>query len=245
MDRGFARSCLLLEELTRELHASEKAAYEKLIRTMSHEINNTSGAVISLLGSCLHYAGQVSETDRRDFVSGLEVATARTRHMNEFMKRFADVVRLPAPDPRPASVPDLLRDVARLVEPERARRRIAWHWRLEERTPLVNLDRVQMEQALVNIVRNAFEAIGEDGDVIVGLETRHGVLELTIEDSGGGIPPEVAPRLFTSFFTTKPEGQGIGLTVVQEILIGHGFDFGLETVAPGRSAFSIRFTARK
>jgi signal transduction histidine kinase len=67
---------------------------------------------------------------------------------------------------------------------------------------------------------------------------------LVIEDSGGGIPPEVAPRLFTSFFSSKPNGQGIGLTLVQEILIAHGFDYSLETVAPGRAGFRIRFTER-
>ncbi len=244
MDRGFARSCLLLEELTRELHASEKAAYEKLIRTMSHEVNNTSGAVISLLESCLTYASRVDEHDRGDFVSGLTVATDRTRHMNEFMKSFADVVRLPVPDRRPNDLAEILKSVARLMEPERTRRGIEWRWRVAEGVPPVSLDRGQIEQALVNIVRNAFEAIGENGEIVVSLAVKDGIHELDIEDSGGGVPPEVAPRLFTSFFTTKPEGQGIGLTLVQEILMGHGFDYGLETVAPGRAGFHIRFAAK-
>lgn len=243
MDRGFPRACLVLEELTKELHASEKAAYEKLIRTMSHEVNNTSGAVISLLESCRHYADQISGGDRGDFESGLTVAAERTRHMNEFMRSFADVVRLPAPEPKSCDVAGLLRDVARLLEPERERRRIAWRWAIEAGLPPVKLDRGQMEQALVNIVRNAFEAIGEDGEVAVSLRDERDGPVLTIEDDGGGIPPDVAPRLFTSFFTSKPGGQGIGLTLVQEILIAHGFDYGLETVAPGRAAFRIRFVA--
>lgn len=243
MDRGFPRACLVLEELTKELHASEKAAYEKLIRTMSHEVNNTSGAVISLLGSCLNYSGQIADRDRADFEQGLRVAADRTRHMNDFMKSFADVVRLAAPDRKPCAVEDLLRDVARLLEPERARRRVAWHWRVEGGIGPVALDRGQMEQALVNIVRNAFEAIGEDGEIVVSLAMDREAPVLTIEDSGGGIPPEVAPRIFTSFFTSKPGGQGIGLTLIQEILIGHGFDYSLQTVARGRAAFRIRFAA--
>lgn len=242
MDRGFARSCLMLEELTKELHASEKAAYEKLIRTMSHEVNNTSGAVISLLESCLAYGEQIGAHDRADFDSGIGVAVARTRHMNEFMKSFADVVRLPAPDPKPGSIEELLRDVARLMGPECERLRIAWRWRVEEGVPPVRLDRKQMEQAFVNIMRNAIDAIGEDGDIAVSLAMENGVPVLLIEDSGGGIPPEVAPRLFTSFFSSKPNGQGIGLTLVQEILIAHGFDYSLETVSPGRAGFRIRLT---
>ena len=99
-----------------------------------------------------------------------------------------------------------------------------------------------MEQALVNIVRNALDAIGEDGDITVSLAMEQDVPRLLIEDSGGGIPPELAPRLFTSFFSSKPNGQGIGLTLVQEILIAHGFDYSLETVAPGRAGFRICFT---
>jgi len=245
MDRGFSRTCLMLEELTRELHASEKAAYDKLIRTMSHEVNNTSGAVISLLESCLAYGRHIDGRDRADFESGIGVAVARTRHMNEFMKSFADVVRLPAPVRRPDSLEELLRHVARLFEAECRQRGIAWRMRIEEDVRPVRMDRRQMEQALVNIVRNAIDAVGRDGEIAVSLAMEPGVPMLAIEDSGGGIPPDVAPRLFTSFFSTKPNGQGIGLTLVQEILIGHGFDYSLETVAPDRAAFRIRFTDRE
>jgi signal transduction histidine kinase len=165
--------------------------------------------------------------------------------MNEFMKRFADVVRLPAPNRKPDSLEELLRDVARLFEPECERRGIAWRWRIEDGVRPVRLDRGQMEQALVNIVRNAIDAVGEDGDIAVSLTMEHGVPTLLIEDSGGGSPGDVAPRLFTSFFSSKPNGQGIGLTLVQEILIAHGFDYSLETVAPGRAGFRIRFSDRE
>jgi nitrogen fixation/metabolism regulation signal transduction histidine kinase len=244
MDRGFSRTCLMLEELTKELHASEKAAYEKLIRTMSHEVNNTSGAVISLLESCLAYGRQIGDGDRKDFESGVGVAMARTRHMNEFMKSFADVIRLPAPSRTVGSVEELLKDVARLFGPECERLRIAFELRVEAGVPPVRMDRGQMEQALVNIVRNAIDAVGTDGDIVISLATEQGGPVLLVEDSGGGISPEVAPRLFTSFYSTKPNGQGIGLTLVQEILIGHGFDFSLETTAPGRAGFRIRFVER-
>ena len=74
----------------------------------------------------------------------------------------------------------------------------------------VRLDRGQMEQALVNIVRNALDAVGEGGDITISLTMEHGVPALLIEDSGGGIPAEVAPRLFTSFFSSKPNGQVSG-----------------------------------
>jgi signal transduction histidine kinase len=93
-DRGFVKTFYLLEEMTEELRLSEKGAYEKLIRMMSHEVNNSVGAVRSLLESLLRYAPQVGEADRGDFTNALQVASARIDALNRFMAAFADVVRI-------------------------------------------------------------------------------------------------------------------------------------------------------
>ena len=90
----------MIEELTEELRLSEKAAYEKLVRMMSHEVNNSVGAVRSLLESSLRYAPQVGEADREDFTNALTVASARIDALNRFMAAFADVVRIPPPEMR-------------------------------------------------------------------------------------------------------------------------------------------------
>ncbi len=240
MDRGFARPFLLLDEMTRELHESEKSAYEKLIRVMSHEINNTSGAVISLLESCLNYRDQLDEEHRDDYSNGLSVAMARTQHMNDFMRAFADVVRLPPPRRTLQDIDTLLENIHRLMLPQFEQRRIRWNWEKSDRFPRVLMDASQMEQALLNVVKNAMEAVGEDGEIVVrSVHTARERPRLEIEDNGGGIPPDVEQRLFTSFFTNKKTGQGIGLTLVQEILLGHGFEFRLENVAAGRARFTI------
>jgi nitrogen fixation/metabolism regulation signal transduction histidine kinase len=97
LDRGFRRSFYLLEELTDELRHSEKTAYEKLIRMLSHEVNNTVGASNSLLNSCLTYGVQLTPHDRADFEHALGVVIARTEQLSAFMASFADVVRLPSP----------------------------------------------------------------------------------------------------------------------------------------------------
>ena len=101
LDRGFSRSFFLLEELTEELRQSEKAAYEKLIRMMSHEVNNSVGASSSLLQSSLSYSAQLSRGDRADFERALQIAIDRMGQLNLFMRSFADVVRLPAPARQP------------------------------------------------------------------------------------------------------------------------------------------------
>src|SRR5262249_31090928 len=114
MDRGFARSFFMMEELTEELRRSEKAAYEKLIRMMSHEVNNSVGAATSLLDSCLHYGDQIRPEDREDFERALVVVIGRTRELNVFMQSFSDVVRLPAPHLRDTDLRGLVEDVGAL-----------------------------------------------------------------------------------------------------------------------------------
>ena len=105
-------------------------------------------------------------------------------------------------------------------------------------TLYLSLDRNQMEQALLNILKNAVEAIDRDGLIQVHLEDgpRPTIL---IEDSGNGIAPDMEDTLFSPFYTTKKGGQGIGLTLVQEILNGHGYEYALENTGQGTTRFSI------
>jgi two-component system, NtrC family, nitrogen regulation sensor histidine kinase NtrY len=245
LDRGFPRSFFLIEELTEELRQSEKAAYEKLIRMMSHEVNNSVGASSSLLQSSLGYGNQLSAGDRADFERALQIAIDRMGQLNLFMRSFADVVRLPQPARQPVNMVELLRRIHGLVRAELDTRGIAWHWTIEEDPAIVAADPVQMEQALLNVVKNAIEAIADDaaqrGTVTVWLRRVEKRLRLEVQDSGPGIPTEVRDGLFTPFFTTKPHGQGIGLTMVQEILSNHGFGFSLESAPPRPTTFTIEF----
>jgi nitrogen fixation/metabolism regulation signal transduction histidine kinase len=250
-DRGFPRSFLLIEELTEELRASEKAAYGKLIRMLSHEVNNSVGAVSSLLDSFRGYGGQLAEEDRRDFAGALDVAIARMERLGAFMNGFAEVVRLPPPEPRPCDVRQLLDEILLLLRPELERRRIEAVWRRRDAVGPILLDRNQMEQVLVNVLKNAAEAIGEDGRIELRLDEEDGERDnrpgrpgrtvLRIADTGSGIPEEVRPLLFTPFFSTKRDGRGLGLTLVQEILAQHGFDFGLERREEGGAELWIAF----
>ena len=101
------------------------------------------------------------------------------------------------------------------------------------------LDRAQMEQALVNVCKNALEAIGQDGTITVRLGRKDGRPFLVVEDTGPGLSPEARANLFTPFFSTKDNGQGIGLTLVQEVLSQHRFDFALESRPGGPTQFTI------
>ena len=249
-DRGFPRSFLLLEELTEELRASEKAAYGKLIRMMSHEINNSVGAVGSLLDSFRGYADQLGSEDRDDFLHAITVAITRLENLRAFMGGFAEVVRLPPPDRRPTDLRQLLDEILLLLRPELDRRRIRVEWEAAESLPALDFDRNQIEQVLVNILKNALEAIGEDGAITLRLAREPARVNgngfrsrpvLTIRDTGPGIPEDVQALLFTPFFSTKRNGRGLGLTLVQEILSAHGFEFSLGTAQGGGAEFRVGF----
>lgn len=240
-DRGFARGYFVLEELTEELRRSEKAAYEKLIRMISHEVNNTAGGVTSLLDSCLNYAEQIGDDDRDDFRSAIGVASTRTTRLNDFVRGFADVIRLPAPAREPVRIAETVESLRILLRDECAERGIRWTSEGEAAAGTVHVDPSQIERALLNVFRNAMDAIDRDGEIRVSWEARGSRVALTIEDTGGGIPADVVPHLFSPFFTSKPAGQGIGLTLVQEILIGHGLDFSLRDSGRGGAVFRVVF----
>ena len=241
LDRGFTRDFFLIEELTDELRTSEREAYQRLVRMMSHEVKNSTAAVGSLLTSCLAWSDQLSPADREDFVAALNVSIERMRHLDEFVSGFADVVRLPAPEPRTVSLRTLLDDIAVLLRPELARRRIAWRIDAESDSPdadfAVHADKNQLEQVLVNVLRNAMEAIGEDGAIRAVLALRSGRVRIEIHDSGPGIAAEAAGRLFTPFFTTKRNGRGLGLTLVREVLAQHHAHYGLSSTTPHGAVF--------
>ncbi|HEV7570099.1 MAG TPA: ATP-binding protein [Thermoanaerobaculia bacterium] len=236
-DRGFAKTFYLLEEMTEELRLTEKTAYEKLIRMMSHEVNNSVGAVRSLLESVLRYAEQIGPDDRADFINALTIAAARIESLNRFMSGFADVVRLPPPHPRDVSLADVFDDIATLLRPELDQRRVVLRVDVK-RDETIRVDQSQFEQVIINVIRNAMESIGEDGEIAVTLRDN----ALSVADTGRGIDPAARDELFTPFFTTKRDGRGLGLTIVSEILNNHRLPFTLQNREGGGADFRVMFT---
>jgi len=240
VDRGFRRSFLLVEELTEELRQAERSAYEKLIRVMAHEVNNSVTASNSLLTSSLTYGAELSADSHRDFDHAIGIVIQRTAQLNQFMRSFADVFRLPAPFKQPERVVDVLESTVRLVSARPDAASVTWTWDVDDRSLTVPMDRGQMEQAFINVLQNAVEA--EAGSIAVRLRSKNGNRPtLRIEDSGSGPGPEAQSNLFTPFFSTKPNGQGIGLTLVREILSAHGFDYSLHKQPGEPTTFTIVF----
>ena len=157
------------------------------------------------------------------------------------MRSFADVVRLPPPRRQMVAPEALVDDLARLLGAECAKRNITLRREVDADGGPVSMDRSQIEQALVNVAKNGIEAIGSGGTLTVRLTRRDGRRVLEVEDTGPGIPADVRDQLFTPFFSTKEGGQGIGLTLVQEILANHQFGYALDGPSGGPTRFTVAF----
>jgi len=228
MDRSFPRSFFLVEELTEELRHFERAAYEKLIRVMSHEVNNTVAAANSLLPSSLAYGSADGALNRLDFEQAIGIVIARTEQLGAFMRRFADVFRLPPPHRVPINLAEVILPVVTLVAamPEAADTTIETV--MIGRSPGAAIDRTLFEQAVLNVIKNAVEAAGAGGTVSVQVSSAEGRPTIEVIENGPGLTAEAQANLFTPFFSTKAHGQGIGLTFVQEVLAAHECAYSLE-----------------
>jgi nitrogen fixation/metabolism regulation signal transduction histidine kinase len=230
MDRGFQRPFIMVEELSEEFLASEKKAYGKVIRMMAHEVNNTVGAINSILDSTRRYLINQQETT---FSSALAIAHARNEKLNLFMRRFADVVRLPKPQLELRDFRQVLKDTLILYQNLLAEKGIQVDFQCPVQALNLHIDVQQLEQVLINILKNALEACQMGNQVEVLLRTD----SLRIRNNGMPIPAQQEPLLFSPFFSTKIEGQGIGLTLIRDILRSHNWKFSLHTGEDGWTEF--------
>ncbi|MEA5401942.1 ATP-binding protein [Arcicella sp. DC2W] len=233
MDRGFARPFLLIEELTNEIWATEKKAYGKVIRMMAHEVNNSIGAVNSIL----EVTKKFIEDD--DLSNALKVATERNDRLNLFMRRFADIVRLPLPNKEIKSMSNVVKNVVELMRLQMEQKGISLQTAYQENTNQASFDVGQIEQVLVNILKNAIEACDGNTEKIIQVSVTN--TQIIIGNNGKPIPEAIEKQLFTPFFSDKPEGQGIGLMLCREILNNHGFAFSLQTNKESITEFIIDF----
>lgn len=241
VDRGFPHPFILIESLTSEVVKAEKKAYEKVIRTIAHEVNNTTAGITSTLETVNEALEEIDDTtDLRDV---MKVCVERCYGMSRFITNFANVVKIPDPQLEQVRLNDRVSACKRFMETICRDRDITLHNELCADNPLVWMDTVLFEQVLVNIIKNAAESIGRSGDIYIRTSASPAVLE--VADTGAGISREVEAKLFSPFFSTKPNGQGIGLIFIREVLSKHGCTFSLRTWPDGLTRFRINFPEKK
>ena len=195
--------------------------------------------------SLLFYRGQLAEPDGGDFATAIVAVKRRNASLGEFIDRFTKVVKMPPPEPRPTDLKAVVDDILWLNREQCNSRGIALGWhRCDDVAPLA-LDAQLIEQALMNIVKNAMEAIEAAGQargtIRLELVNEGARVRLSVVDSGNLLATGPARPLFTPFFTTRKGGQGIGLMFVREVLQRHGCTYSLAPGAPGETRFDIRF----
>ena len=237
VDKGFAHPFYLIESLTSEVMKAEKKAYEKVIRMIAHEVNNSVAGITSTLDT-VDDALQTME-DTEDIREVMKVCIERSYSMSRFITNFADVVKIPEPQLEEVRLNDRIVACKMFMENICQNRDITLHMELCEENPIVKMDTPLFEQVLINVIKNAAESIDSNGQIII--RTSASPVMIEVGDTGKGISKDVEAKLFTPFFSTKPNGQGIGLIFIREVLMKHGYTFSLRTYPDGITRFRICF----
>jgi nitrogen fixation/metabolism regulation signal transduction histidine kinase len=226
---GQEHGLLVISDLNRALREGEVQAWKRLVRVLSHEVNNSLAPIQSLSGSLRSLLDREERPGdwEADLRRGLEIIAGRSEALGRFMAAYARLARLPSPRRRPLDVPSWVERVVALEE--RLEVEVARGPALE-----IQADEDQLEQLLINLVRNAVDAARETGGKVEVSWRRLGrFLEVTVADEGPGLAN--AADLFVPFYSTKPEGSGIGLVLSRQIAEAHGGSLDLEnrTDRPG------------
>jgi nitrogen fixation/metabolism regulation signal transduction histidine kinase len=225
---GLPHSLLVIADLSQPLREEELKAWQRLVRVIGHELNNSLAPIKSIAGSL----GTMLRREKRapdwedDMRGGLEIIETRAEGLNRFMQSYARLAKLPAPHKQPVELGPLVRRIASMET--RAQVEVVGGPELT-----VDADAAQLEQVIINLLKNAAEAVPDAGTegaptccVRIGWHKLSGAHEITIEDDGPGIAnPQ---NLFVPFFTTKPSGSGIGLVLCRQIAENHGGSLTLE-----------------
>jgi nitrogen fixation/metabolism regulation signal transduction histidine kinase len=229
---GRPHQLLVFADLSRALREEEQQAWQRIVRVLSHEINNSLTPIKSIAHSIRRMIARSGDLPRSvEIQEALSLIETRSGALGRFLRAYAQLARLPKPQIRQVELRPLVRRVAEL----------------EDRLPVavceaedlwIAADPDQIEQLLINIVRNGVDAtLATGGAVSVEWTRGDGVVELRVEDDGPGLPDTA--NLFVPFFTTKPAGSGIGLALSRQIAEAHGGTLALENRTPARGCRAI------
>jgi signal transduction histidine kinase len=238
MDAADYRSTL--ESQRRQLFDAQKmASVGRLAANLAHEIRNPLTAMKMWLFSVRGAISEGSEVART-----LDSVTQEVRRLEAIVKQFLEFSRPPSAKLAWTSVAELISGSASLVEPLLREKGVHWRQELSPALPQIYVDREQMMQVLVNLLRNAAESVPPKGSVVVLARREinsagHEEAVLLVRDNGPGIPADLQSRVFEPFFTTKEDGTGLGLSIVDSIVVRHGGRVEVQSIAEGGTEIAI------
>ncbi|MCB0687878.1 MAG: GHKL domain-containing protein [Saprospiraceae bacterium] len=216
-----------ITNISEELQAQEITAWQKLIRILTHEIMNSVSPVISLAHSTndLINSTQVLDAETRDEIRmAIKAIQKRSEGLLHFTETYRKLTKVPMPSLAKIDAQNMLNGVVLLMGTVIKDKGIELEYNLLDKPVELNADQDQLEQVLINLIKNAIEALQEcmDKKITIQLESREGYILFRIRDNGPGVPPELREQIFIPFYTTKEEGSGIGLSLSRQIVYQHG-----------------------
>lgn len=235
-----------LKNIHAVLEENEMEAWQKLIRVLTHEIMNSIAPIISLSETLSERAAQngMNEKDYGIMLQGMQTIYRRSKGLLGFVENYRKLSRLSAPVLAPVCIGELLDDMKKLFPSKD----VQYIYEIENPARILMLDRSQIEQVLINLIKNAGEACTEQNHpevlITTHYETEKQIFFLTVRDNGSGILPEVLDKIFVPFFTTKPTGSGIGLSLCKQIMNLHGGSISANSEMGKGSCFMLKFFCR-
>lgn len=229
---GAPHRLLVISDITRALREEELEAWRRIVRVLGHELNNSLAPIKSIAASLerLVSRDELPEDWREDLARGMRVIGTRTEALSRFTRAYAQLARLPEPRKRAIRVAEVVQRVAALET------RVSVSMRGEEAT--VTADPDQLEQLLINLIKNAADAsVDNGGAVSIVWRREEDAVTISVKDEGRGISGTA--NLFVPFFTTKASGSGIGLFLSRQIAEAHGGTLSLENRDDGKGAVAI------
>src|SRR5262245_45673196 len=233
---------IALQRIAGELDAVELKAWQSMVDVLAHEMMNSLTPISSLsesLENLLRTGGPVSTPD--EVTGALEAIKRRSLGLMDFVERYRTVAELPAPKMQGVPMKAFLSGIQRLLAPAFRERGIAFTSRIEPDDLTLRADPQLLEQAVINLLRNAADAVAgvEQAHIDVTCERQASGAVLTISDNGCGVPEARRDQIFVPFFTTKPGGSGIGLNLARHVALGHGGQLDVRPNAPRGSVFTL------
>ncbi|MCF2550486.1 sensor histidine kinase [Bacteroides caecigallinarum] len=220
------------------LEKNEMEAWQKLIRVLTHEIMNSITPIISLSDTLKERSTEfpINENAQRNISQGLGIINRRCKGLVEFVENYRKLTRISTPVKSEIIISDFFKDIEGLTATDYI------HFSLENKNMTLTADRAQMEQVFLNIIKNAIEACKKTAGpqiVVSAVNYKNDSIKFSITDNGEGIMPEVKERIFVPFFTTKPNGSGIGLSLCKQIITLHDGYINVESKVGYGTTFTI------
>jgi len=228
--RGMWVRIVVLQNIQTELQQQEVESWQNLTRVLRHEIMNSMTPIVSLVGTMRLIVNEdieKSTTDQEavnDLKEALQTLEKRSKGMMQFVNAYRDFTTLPKPVFSSVNVGELLQEVIQLLQTDLTSSGVLWKLSVKPETLTAKVDSGQMQQVLINLIKNASESFSTQTNRIITLSAyqNENLTIIEVEDNGDGIEPEAIDNIFIPFYTTKKTGSGIGLSLSRQILQQHG-----------------------